>query len=42
MISLGADGLLPKEVRWYPYKASRFRALLRGAKLVFGKCPWQR
>jgi succinate-semialdehyde dehydrogenase/glutarate-semialdehyde dehydrogenase len=33
---------LPKEVWWYPYKASTFRALLRGAKLLFGKRPWQR
>ena len=33
---------LPKEVWWYPYKESTFRALLRGAKLLFGKRPWQR
>lgn len=33
---------LPREIWWYPYKASSFRALLRGAKLLFGKRPWQR
>ena len=33
---------LPREVWWYPYKDSTFRALLRGAKLLFGKRPWQR
>jgi succinate-semialdehyde dehydrogenase/glutarate-semialdehyde dehydrogenase len=33
---------LPREVWWYPYKSSTFRALLRGAKLLFGKRFWQR
>jgi acyl-CoA reductase-like NAD-dependent aldehyde dehydrogenase len=33
---------LPKEVWWYPYKPSTFRALLRGAKLLLGKRPWRR
>nr|MBA3454226.1 aldehyde dehydrogenase family protein [Deltaproteobacteria bacterium] len=33
---------LPREVWWYPYKPGTFRALLRGAKLLFGKRPWQR
>lgn len=33
---------LPKEVWWYPYKDGTFNALLRGAKLLFGKRPWQR
>jgi succinate-semialdehyde dehydrogenase/glutarate-semialdehyde dehydrogenase len=31
-----------RELWWYPYKDSTFRALLRGAKLLFGKRPWQR
>ncbi len=31
-----------REVWWYPYKDSTFRALLRGARLLFGKRPWQR
>ncbi len=33
---------VPREVWWYPYKQSTFRALLQGAKLLFGKRPWQR
>jgi acyl-CoA reductase-like NAD-dependent aldehyde dehydrogenase len=33
---------LPRELWWYPYKDSTFRALLRGARLLFGKRPWQR
>jgi succinate-semialdehyde dehydrogenase/glutarate-semialdehyde dehydrogenase len=33
---------LPKEVWWYPYKDATYRAILRGAKLLFGKRPWQR
>ena len=31
-----------REVWWYPYKDGTFRALLRGARLLFGKRPWQR
>jgi succinate-semialdehyde dehydrogenase/glutarate-semialdehyde dehydrogenase len=33
---------VPREVWWYPYKESTYRAILRGAKLLFGKRPWQR
>lgn len=33
---------VPRELWWYPYKPSTFNALLRGAKLLFGKRPWQR
>jgi acyl-CoA reductase-like NAD-dependent aldehyde dehydrogenase len=33
---------IPRELWWYPYKQSTFSALLRGAKLLFGKRPWQR
>jgi succinate-semialdehyde dehydrogenase/glutarate-semialdehyde dehydrogenase len=33
---------LAREVWWYPYKQSTYRALLRGAKLLFGKRFWQR
>jgi acyl-CoA reductase-like NAD-dependent aldehyde dehydrogenase len=33
---------MSREVWWYPYKSSTFRALLRGAKLLFGKRFWQR
>jgi acyl-CoA reductase-like NAD-dependent aldehyde dehydrogenase len=33
---------MPREVWWYPYKESTYRALLRGAKLLFGKRFWQR
>ena len=33
---------MPREVWWYPYRSSTFRALLRGAKLLFGKRFWQR
>jgi succinate-semialdehyde dehydrogenase/glutarate-semialdehyde dehydrogenase len=33
---------MSREVWWYPYKPSTFRALLRGAKLLFGKRFWQR
>ena len=33
---------LAREVWWYPYKQGTFRGLLRAAKLLFGKRPWQR
>lgn len=33
---------LGREVWWYPYRENTFRALLRGARLLFGKRPWQR
>lgn len=33
---------LGREVWWYPYKDGTFRALLRGARMLFGKRPWQR
>ena len=33
---------LPREVWWYPYRQGTFRGLLRAAKLLFGKRPWQR
>ena len=33
---------LPREVWWYPYKPGTFKALLAGAKLLFGKRFWQR
>ena len=33
---------LPREVWWYPYKKSTYRGLLRAAKLLFGRKPWQR
>jgi succinate-semialdehyde dehydrogenase/glutarate-semialdehyde dehydrogenase len=33
---------LGREVWWYPYKEGTFKALLRGARLLFGKRPWQR
>jgi len=33
---------LPREIWWYPYKQATFRMLLRGARLLFGKRPWQR
>lgn len=33
---------MPREVWWYPYKSGTFRAVLRGAKLLFGKRFWQR
>jgi succinate-semialdehyde dehydrogenase/glutarate-semialdehyde dehydrogenase len=33
---------MSREVWWYPYKPATFRALLRGAKLLFGKRFWQR
>jgi succinate-semialdehyde dehydrogenase/glutarate-semialdehyde dehydrogenase len=32
----------PREVWWYPYKEGTFKALRRGAKLLFGKRFWQR
>ncbi len=32
---------LPREVWWYPYREGTFRALLRGARLLFGKRPWR-
>ena len=31
-----------RELWWYPYKTSTFKAMLRGAKLLFGKRFWQR
>ncbi len=31
-----------REVWWYPYREGTFKALLRGARLLFGKRPWQR
>jgi succinate-semialdehyde dehydrogenase/glutarate-semialdehyde dehydrogenase len=31
-----------REVWWYPYRDGTFKALLRGARLLFGKRPWQR
>jgi succinate-semialdehyde dehydrogenase/glutarate-semialdehyde dehydrogenase len=33
---------LPREVWWYPYKEATYRAVLRGAQLLFGKRPWSR
>ncbi|HRC56915.1 MAG: aldehyde dehydrogenase family protein [Myxococcales bacterium] len=36
-LSLGA-----KEIWWYPYKAQTYKTLLRAARLLFGKRPWQR
>lgn len=33
---------MSRELWWYPYKQSTFRAMLRGAKLLFGKRFWQR
>jgi succinate-semialdehyde dehydrogenase/glutarate-semialdehyde dehydrogenase len=33
---------LDREVWWYPYREGTFKALLRGARLLFGKRPWQR
>jgi succinate-semialdehyde dehydrogenase/glutarate-semialdehyde dehydrogenase len=33
---------LPREVWWYPYKPGTFRGLLRAARVLFGKRPWQR
>jgi len=30
------------QVGWYPYKEGTFKAMLAGAKLLFGKRPWQR
>ena len=33
---------LPREVWWYPYRPGTYKALLRGAKLLFGKRWWQR
>ena len=32
----------PREVWWYPYKESTYRALLRAGRLLFGKRFWQR
>jgi succinate-semialdehyde dehydrogenase/glutarate-semialdehyde dehydrogenase len=32
----------PRELWWYPYKTSTFKAMLTGAKLLFGKRFWQR
>lgn len=31
-----------REVWWYPYRDGTYKALLRGARLLFGKRPWQR
>jgi len=31
-----------REVWWYPYREGTFKALLRGARLLFGKRPWSR
>ncbi len=33
---------LPREVWWYPYTQGTYKALLRGATLLFGKRPWRR
>jgi acyl-CoA reductase-like NAD-dependent aldehyde dehydrogenase len=33
---------MPREVWWYPYKEGTYKALRRGAKLLFGKRFWQR
>ena len=33
---------LGREVWWYPYKKGTFNALLRTARLLFGKRFWQR
>jgi len=33
---------VPRELWWYPYREGTFRAVLRGARLLFGKRPWQR
>jgi succinate-semialdehyde dehydrogenase/glutarate-semialdehyde dehydrogenase len=33
---------LAREVWWYPYKDATYRAVLRGAQLLFGKRPWSR
>ena len=33
---------MPREVWWYPYKQSTYRALLRAGRVLFGKRFWQR
>jgi succinate-semialdehyde dehydrogenase/glutarate-semialdehyde dehydrogenase len=33
---------MSREVWWYPYKDSTYRALLRAGRLLFGKRFWQR
>ncbi|MEZ4362374.1 MAG: aldehyde dehydrogenase family protein [Kofleriaceae bacterium] len=30
-----------KEIWWYPYKRGTYKALLRAARLLFGRRPWQ-
>ena len=32
----------PRELWWYPYKEATFKAMLAGARLLFGKRFWQR
>jgi succinate-semialdehyde dehydrogenase/glutarate-semialdehyde dehydrogenase len=37
------DRLAPsRELWWYPYREKTYRLLLRGARLLFGRRPWQR
>jgi succinate-semialdehyde dehydrogenase/glutarate-semialdehyde dehydrogenase len=31
-----------RELWWYPYREKTYRFLLRGARLLFGRRPWQR
>jgi len=33
---------MSRELWWYPYKEGTFKAMLAGAKLLFGRRPWQR
>ncbi|HEY1557158.1 MAG TPA: aldehyde dehydrogenase family protein [Kofleriaceae bacterium] len=33
---------MPREVWWYPYKESTYKALLKAGRLLFGKRFWQR
>ncbi|HEU0029499.1 MAG TPA: aldehyde dehydrogenase family protein [Kofleriaceae bacterium] len=33
---------MPRELWWYPYRSTTYHALLRGAKLLFGRRPWRR
>lgn len=35
-------GLGKRELWWYPYKGQTYQVLLRAARLLFGKRPWQR
>lgn len=35
-------GLGKREIWWYPYKQQTYTFLLRAARLLFGKRPWQR